>query len=460
MAEDRREEDRLDNLNIKEKYDKGDVDFNGKIDPEFYRGYIPTPRYQRDIQQTYYSFDDLGLSVPYTVDKKLPWPKMVDTLTTVSAYEQNGGKCAAFSTMQACTGFHMLRDGTPTGGKGRRFDANTFYCKVRAKMGDPRCDASQGATMPAVGSVYTNWGASEIINGVPQANNPMNGAASYLWGAGVNSIRSAVDSGRVYPLIGILIYQGFLSPKKIGDNYWVYWQEGSWGSALGGHMMVVLDCFDSIKINSSSKGSFLLPNTWGVDFPPCRMSYEAFERLLKAAGMPAEIMICTDRVTGPVGKLELKTATITPPAPVVGDRVQFMFEVENTGAGKLVGIQLGIEEHYGDVNPDGFRGPIVDLEPGATTSFNPTTEPMTPGNKRWVFDNLKPYTVLKTITVDVTGEPPPPPPPPPSNDVMTIKLGELTDTVGQKWTADVDQPEGVKYRKVAQPGGKRYRWVG
>lgn len=444
--------DRHDRINKPNEYERGDVDYNLILPMnEFFGdgvGWEPTPWWQKENQLKFYNLDLLGLSAPLTVDSGLPWPKTVDGMTIVNAYEQNGGKCAAFSTMQSCTGYHMLRDGTPSGGTGKRFDANTFYCKVRAKMGDPRCNASAGATMPAVGAVFTKDGASQIVNGKPLPYEAMNGAASYLWGRGVDSIRTAVAGGKIYPLIGITIYQHFLSPKKIGDHWWVCWSDGSWGTALGGHMMVILDCFDSIKINPTSRGSFRLPGTWGYGFPDARMSYEAFERLLKAA-MGAEIMLFTDRVVGPAGKLELaEPFTVAVSADF---KATAHMKVKNTGEGNLTGISLAIEDMVDGVGKNGFGfTPDFDLEPGAVYDHNPERpDPLTSGHWRFRGDYKQAgrYNVLGTVEVDVT-DVPPPPPPPPAGDTVKFKEETLTDESGKVYSTKADQPEGVTYRKV------------
>jgi len=130
---------------------------------------------------------------------------------------------------------------------------------------------------------------------------------------------------------------------------------------------------------------------------------------------------------------------------VVGDKVQVTFEAKNTGPGTLNGIQLAIEEKHDDTYPDGYRGTVVNLAPGEVASFNPQSAPLTAGSWRWRADNLKPYTVLSTITTMVTGEPPPPPP---VDDTIVYLEETLTDATGKVYSTKADQPGGITYRKV------------
>jgi len=443
-----RRDERLDNLNIKDKYDKGDEVY--PLKPGML-GWISAPEDQREMQYRFYNADLLGLEEPaYGLDKMLPWPATVDGMSVVAAYEQTGGTCVGFSGMQACTGRHMLRDNTP-----KRFDAYGYYCQVRIKMGDLRCNQNAGATLPAAGSVLLNWGAAQIIGGKIQGNNPANGIDKYVWGFNADSIRTAIANG-IVPIIGISVYQHMLSPKLIGSNYWMYWSDGSWGGFLGGHAMAILGWSDTLKLFPASKGSMWLPNSWGSSWCNGKgawMSWEAFDRLLKSA-QPAEIRLDTDRTTGPVGKLELVSFSIVPAAPGL-EKITATFAVKNTGLGALTGVKLAIEDrvtvngvntYY---NGFGFEGPF-DLAPGATHSYTAERpDALTEGLWRFRADRLDPTpVVLSSITVDVTGgTPPPPPPPPPPVDALTMDFNDFAID-GVKYTSKVQQPAGVKMTKV------------
>jgi hypothetical protein len=439
-----RRDNRQDNLNKPGKYEKGDQTFELPRDkdgnPKL--GWVSQPDPDREFQYRYFNLDDMELSSPLKLEDSLPWPSVVDGQSVIDAYDQIGGTCVGASGAQATTGRHERRNP----GAGEKFDYIALYCKCRSIMGDNSCNKNAGATMQSVGKALQNWGGAQVIGGKSQPALQENGVLIYSWGYDADALRTAIGNG-IYVQIGISIYQAFLSPKKVGNDWWVYWQTGSWGSMLGGHAMMT--CWWSDK-----RDAFYLPNTWGLDFPGSWLSRASFTRLLGAA-QPAEILLCIDRAGGPPapqGKLALQKFFIVPALPVVGDRVQFTFEAKNTGPGPLTGIQLGIEEMlYPDVFPDGYRGPVVNLAPGEVTSFNPQSAPITAGNWRWRADNLKPYTVLSTITVDVTGEPPPPPPPPPppSTDTITFLEETLTDSAGKVYSTKVDHP-----------GGVRYRWVG
>jgi len=218
--------------------------------------------------------------------------------------------------------------------------------------------------------------------------------------------------------IGIPIYSGFLSPKLIAQAdgtpvYFVYWQTGSWGPFRGGHWMRIAGFSRKIKARPGSAGSVFLPGTWADQASRKLDGGRGFDEMhdLGHGRRYSGNHVQRDRTTG---QAATRASRHHPDQPKVGDKVTFAFSAKNVGEGKLTGIQMGIEEKYNEVYPDNFRGPIIDLEPGATASYNPTTAPMVAGSARWIFDNLRPYTRLATIERTIEDNPEPPPPPPPT----------------------------------------------
>lgn len=421
-------DNKQDNLNIPNKYEHGDTVFDIPVEK---MGWKPQRDEDREFQFKYFNIDLLELpKPPLDLEMSLPYPTTVDGQSVIDAYDQVGGTCVGASGAQATTGRHEQRNP----GAGEKFDYIALYCKCRALMGDGGCNKNAGATMQSVGKALRDWGGVQVVNGVSQPANKDHGIASYSWGYDAEAIRTAIGNG-LYVQIGISIYQAFLSPKKIGNDWWVYWQDGSWGSMLGGHAMMTCWWSDSHKLTSNSKGAFYLPNTWGRDFPGSWMSYEAFTRLLGAA-QPAEILLCIDKVAGPQGKLERVSFITDPSVPVAGDNVTLNLTVKNTGDAPLIGYSLAIEELHNGVGTDGYDNcPVFDLQPGATFTYSPIKTAIETGTWRWWPDVKKDgYRHLgDAMTITVTGTPPPPsppPPPPPPTDTITtdisVKIG--TDT--------------------------------
>jgi hypothetical protein len=436
-----RRDNRIDKLNIPNVYEHGDVDF--EIDPELL-GWIPhTDDVKKELFAAY-SIDFLGLATPLTVEKSLPFPSRVDGQDVINAYDQVGGTCGGASSAQATTGRHELRQP----GAGKLFDYMGIYCHTRQVMGDTGpCNINQGVTMQALGKTLKNWGAPQIIGGKVQPVQIENGVASYSWGYNADAIRTGISNG-IYVQIGIAIYQAFQSPKKFinpingKEEYMVYWQDGSWGSFLGGHAMTTWTWSDQLD-------AFYLWNTWGYGFPKTWMSRKAFTRLLTAA-MPAEIMLCVDRPTGPVGKIELaEPFTIVPNPAKTGDKIIAHLAVKNTGDGVAKGVKFAIEDMVDSVGKDGFGfTPEMDLQPGGTYGYSPERpDALTAGHWRFRGDYAQygVYHVLGTVEMDVEDNPEPPPPPP-EEDTLTIS--ETLTIDGVKYTTEVDQPDGVIYRKV------------
>jgi hypothetical protein len=431
--------------NIPNEFERGDAEY--EIAPERF-GWIPTPPDELAAMQAAAPFEVLELAIPLTLEDPLPYPKRVDGQDVIGAYDQIGGTCVGASGAQATTGRHELR----SPGAGKKFDYIALYCECRRLMGDSKCNKNQGATMPSVAKALRDWGGRQIVGGVSQPANKDNGIASFSFGYNTESIRTAIGNG-IYVQIGIAIYQAFMSPKLIRDpvtgkdEWWVYWQTGSWGSFLGGHAMVTFYWSDR-------RDAFWLPNTWGYSWCQGKgawMSRAAFTRLLGAA-MPAEVLICVDRHAappGPVGKLELaEPFAISPAAPKVGDQISVHLKVKNTGEGRLTGISLAIEDMVDGAGGDGFGfTPVFDLEPGAVYDHNPLRpDLLTAGHWRFRGDYRSPdgvYHVLGVVEVDVSGDEPPPPPP---AEIMTIR--EQITIEGKTYSTDADQPDGVIYRRV------------
>lgn len=420
-------------LNRANEYERGDVTYN--IPPEKF-GWIPTPPELKEQQLRLYNLDNWGLSVPAAgaVENPLYYPTHADGQNIVDAYNQIGGTCVGASGAQATT----ARNSKP--GDDKLYDYMALYCQCRKLMGDGACNKNAGATMQSVGRALQEWGGVRIIGGKKQPASTAEGIVSYSFGYDADSIRTALGNG-IYIQIGIPVYQAMLSPKLIrnavtGQNeYWIYWQTGSWGSMLGGHAMFSYWWSDQ-------RNAFFLPNTWGFDWCEGKgswLSRASFTRL-RGAAMAAEILICVDRDPGPqsgVGKLELAEPFTIAPWPLkVGDKATAHLKVKNTGDGKLTGVGLAIEDMKNGLGGPGFGfTPDFDLEPGAVYDHNPTSDtPVSAGHWRFRGDYRKDgrYTVLGTVEADVTDEPEPPPPPPPPTDHLTVDIAIHTADANYK----------------------------
>jgi hypothetical protein len=417
------------------------------------------------------TLEDLGLvPVPailpvdplYTGYANIPPRTLVDGHTKGYWTSQTGGTCGGFGTatgkiddfsnpddiviLDGMDQYFAIREGKVPASEVKNINEGVMSAWVK----DALLDAKKGGRRRG--------------SGVWLPRDPQYNASSCWWSSSWQEVEQIVynswlrytgqaSTPRMGVDIGIPVYSSFLSPKEIpqadGSKIWaVYWQTGSWGAFRGGHWMRIAGFSRKIKVRPGSAGSVFLPGTWADQgFPEAWMAVEDLMKCM-ATAMGGDILAIVSKETGPVGKLELQKFSIIPAVPVVGDKVQFTFEAKNTGTGVLTGIQLGIEEKHDDVYPDGYRGPVVNLAPGEAATFNPQSAPLTAGHWRWRADNLKPYTVLSTIEVDVTGTPPPPPPPPPPSDTIT-RHETVTDVdTGEVWTTEIDQPDGVIYRKV------------
>lgn len=336
------------------------------------------------------------------------------------------------------------------------FSGMDMYKACREAGGVDPENINEGIMMSWLAKALVTKGRSRRLNGAWQPRDIQYGADSTYRVGNDREIRKVlynnwlIYTGQAQPPrmsvhIGIPIYDAFLSPKTINGVSWVYWQTGTWGGFRGGHALVPVDWSDLIKLTATSRGSFLLPNTWADSgFPQSRMSAEAFMKCIAADG---EIIISVSKVLGPpapTGKLELAEPFILiPAAPRTGDKVKVHFAVKNTGDAPLSGVKLAVEDRVDTTGGPGFgfEGPF-DLPIGAVHSYEPERpEPVTEGHWRFRGDRMDVSPVVLTgavVEVDVTGEPPPPPPPPPT-DTRTVNLvvGYTENSVTWSGVADV-----------------------
>ncbi len=299
------------------------------------KGWIPSSKEEKERHERLYSIDVLGWEAPEVVERRLTVPssESSDGFTTnlINFYDQGPtGTCVGYSGSWCTT----VRNSTDTLAK--KYNAKELYKQCRRIMGVDPNNLNGGATMPSVGKALRDWG--HILVTGKSTNKPVSkeeGIESYNWGLSAADARLAISQGKPAHF-GVYWYQAFQSPKLINGEYWIGWQTGSWGAALGGHAIAMIEWSD--KRNAGR-----LKNTWGNEYPEVWINATAINRLLNAQG---ELLICVDRnptPPTPVGKIELVEAlTIQPSTPALGDNLVGRFVVKNSGNAVLTLTSIGI----------------------------------------------------------------------------------------------------------------------
>ena len=221
---------------------------------------VPTPQKQADNDR--YLFKRLLLPTAGAVEVNFDFP---DDL--IPHYDQgNIGSCTGYSASWMASIYNNPE----------AYNAYWLYKRGQQTDGDPGTSGDQdGGYVWAVMDVLRLEGHKEVINGVTQPVDKLNGIESYYWCRSADEIRTAFSM--FHPVVfGMNWYAKFNSPQMYNGEYWIG-RQSSWGSILGGHAICAFACSDQ-------RQAVCLLNSWGAQYPPVWISYNSINKLLSQSG--------------------------------------------------------------------------------------------------------------------------------------------------------------------------------
>lgn len=252
-------------------------------------GWIPTDLAHKAKQAELYGFSEWldrnfrtlrDTIAVETVEIELPTDQRF-----IEWYDQDGkSACVGASWSQYMAIMNLPQVGA------KNYDWWRLYCETCKIDNDPRtsCAKDMGTYINFAGDVLRKQGHWEKGESVADKSD---GIKEYYQARNADEGRAAFTFNR--PLeFGVPWFEKWMTPVKKNNEWWIP-PHNTWGTkVLGGHAICC-------RRASDKRQAFLLPGTWGLQYPEVNISYDDVNYLLNNVGAECYVAIDIDSVQPP-----------------------------------------------------------------------------------------------------------------------------------------------------------------